>query len=166
MSTKNRKRPLEQPESPRPKKRPKKRVETTLSSPSARSQSTGYVDPDKSIVSEMSEVDIAVNEYLNDHRLAKDKLDEFRPESRNRILRNIFQIIVSQPESHKKLDPTIPKMVHPVKYGDRWDAFVESHPDLIDVLLECCSLDPPSFNKVLELGPSILMFAVSRFSLT
>lgn len=149
----------EPPENPRPTKRTATATACLLTIP----QLANNIHLDTLSVSKMSEVDNVVYEYLDDHCLRRDEFDKLKPNSRNRVLRDIFQIIVSQPESHKKLDPTIQKMVHPMKYGDRWDAYVESHPDLIDVLLECWSLNPPSFNRVLELGAFILIFLVPCF---
>lgn len=109
----------------------------------------------------MSKVDIAVNEYLDGWSLERSQFDTLKAFLKARILRDIFQLIVAQPESHEKLDPAVLEMIHPLNYSDRWDALVKAHPDLIDILLECWSLVPPSFNRVLELGAVIMKLEVS-----
>lgn len=148
------KRPLERPEYPRPTKR----VATALASSSTSVQSTGNIDPDNSIVSKLSQVDIAVSLYMETMDLDRDQFNKFKPVRKTKTLGDIFQLIVGNHESVAKLDPNLQEMIHPTNFSDQWQAFTESHPDLIDILLECWSLDPPSFNKILELGMFIVKF--------
>lgn len=136
-----RKRSLEQPEDPRPMKR------LALSS--------GNVDTDKSVVfnTNTSKVDIAIAKHLKTYRLDRDKLDTVNPDQKANILSDIFRIIVIQ--SRGKLDPNLEEMIDDDEYADRWNTFAEAHPGLSDILLECLSLDPPSFKNILELGSFI-----------
>lgn len=147
-----RKRPLEQSESPRPKKRV-----ATLASFSTNAHPGGNVEPDKSIV--LSEVDIAVSEFLDVYSLKIEQFENLKPKSKKGVLRDMFRLIVLSSEI---LDPNLRKMVIDAEYSHKWDAFVQAHPDLVGVLLECWALNPPSFNRVLELGTIIVKLEVSR----
>lgn len=136
----SRKHSLEQPENPRPAKR----AETTFAS------SAGNASTDKSIVPDISKVDIAISKHLKAYRLERDKFDKLEPDQKVHFLSDIFRLIVIH--SDGKLDPNLHKIIIEDGYADQWETFVEDHPGLNDILLECWSLDPPSFNKVLELG--------------
>lgn len=143
------KRSLDSPENPRPTKR----VETTFPSP------TGNVGTDNPGIPTISKVDIAIAKHLETYRLKRADYDNVGAYQKANMLSDIFSIIVKQ--SRGKLDPELRKMVNDDEYIDKWHAFAEAHPGLIDTLFECWSLDPPSFNKILELGALITKLFLS-----
>lgn len=126
----SRKRPMDPPINSRPTKRVEVEAGSSSSTPRA---------SDDSMV---AEIDKFVNAYLK-------KMDYFEMpyDKQLKYIDDILAKIVN--ESGGKLDPRFAS-------GKTWDLLTEQHPDIIDEILKCCNLDPPSFGKILELGSSHL----------